>query len=155
LIQGVTIRQVGVDALPAIMPVMDRAFDPAFGEAWSLAQCQGMMALPGSFLLCAERGPDVTAFALCRSVMDEAELLLFAVDPKFQRQGIGQSLLDEVILECQYRDIGRLHLEVRSDNPALRIYTSNGFARVGMRANYYRRPSGQMADAITLAKNLR
>jgi ribosomal-protein-alanine N-acetyltransferase len=37
-----------------IMPVMDSAFDPAFGEAWTAAQCLSTLAMPDSVLFCAQ-----------------------------------------------------------------------------------------------------
>lgn len=152
--EAATIIVASADQLENIMPVMLRAFDPAYGEAWSIAQCRGIMALPGSFLVVAEHRDQMIGFALCRSVLDEAELLLFAVDPDFQRHGIGRAILAGVFTECQLRSVLRLHLEMRADNPALRIYTSLGFSGVGMRPNYYRRSNGNLADAVTLVKNL-
>ena len=152
--EKITVTISGADDLENIMPVMQRAFDPVYGEAWTVAQCRGIMVLPGSFLLIAKHCDQIIGFALCRSVLDEAELLLFAVDPDFQHHGVGQDILSKVFVECELRGVLRVYLEMRSDNPAVRIYTISGFSRVGIRPDYYRKSNGNLADAVTMSKNL-
>ncbi|OYU74241.1 MAG: ribosomal-protein-alanine acetyltransferase, partial [Alphaproteobacteria bacterium PA3] len=53
-----------------IMPVMDAAFDPAFGEAWNSGQCLGMLSITGSELLVARRENAIVGFALSRTVFE-------------------------------------------------------------------------------------
>jgi ribosomal-protein-alanine N-acetyltransferase len=56
-------------------------------------------------------------------------------------------LLDELL---GYADGGVVYLEVRTDNePAIALYLSAGFARIGLRRRYYR-VSG--ADAYTMRR---
>ena len=143
-------RATAVD-LPAIMPVMTRAFSPQFGEAWSEAQCLGILALPGSHLIAARDGASVTGFALSRVVLDEAELMLLAVDPAAQRAGLGRMLLDAIVREARAADAIRLSLEVRSGNPAIALYLTAGFTQVGSRPAYYRGINGERFDALTFS----
>ena len=131
-------RDVGlVDAL------MTAAFDPRFGEAWTRNQCLGVR-LTLAYVDAAPAG-----FTMVRSVVDEAELLLLAVDPAFRRRGIGRALLRGVIAEAQMTGIADLHLEVRENNEAVRLYVEQGFAKVGERRHYYRGKTGQAFDAHT------
>jgi ribosomal-protein-alanine N-acetyltransferase len=77
----------------------------------------------------------------------EAEIHTLAVDPAYQRQGIGRALL-RALLErmCD----ATVFLEVRTDNEAaIQLYRSEGFEVIGMRRGYYR-PSG--ADAFTMCR---
>jgi GNAT superfamily N-acetyltransferase len=65
-------------------------------------------------------------------VQDDAHrflpLLAFVVtDPEYQRQGLGQRLIQETIPRLDAAGIHELHLAVRSDNPALRLYRRLGF----------------------------
>ena len=39
--------------LGEVMQVMGEAFDPLYGEAWTEAQCAGIMGMPGTWLLVA------------------------------------------------------------------------------------------------------
>jgi [ribosomal protein S18]-alanine N-acetyltransferase len=143
------------DSIAQIMPVMAEAFDPAHGEAWTASQCAGVLSLPGSFLLIARHQDMVTGFALLRYVLDEAELLLLAVTPAEQRNGIGSALLGQAASFLRQNSVRRLHVEVRDDNLALRFYTKSGFAKVGRRRDYYRGRAGKRTDAVTLSLLLR
>ena len=137
--------------LDEVMSVMTRAFDPRNGEAWTAAQCAGALSLPGSILLIARRKGRALGFALARSVADEAELLLIAVRPDGQRSGAGRELVRKIVSHYSKNGIKRIHLEVRTDNPAIAFYDCLGFVQCGLRRNYYRRSDGQFTDAATLS----
>ncbi|BCI51940.1 ribosomal-protein-alanine acetyltransferase [Mycolicibacterium litorale] len=78
----------------------------------------------------------------------EYEIHTIGVDPAYQGRGIGRRML-EMLLEVA--DDGVIFLEVRTDNePAIALYESVGFARVGLRKRYYR-ISG--ADAYTMRRD--
>ena len=149
---GIIISEGGMADLEAVMQVMGDSFDPAYGEAWTSAQCAGLMPMPGVWLSLARTGDDVIGFALGRIVLKEAELLLLAVRQDGQRKGIGRMLLDRFILVAASRDADRLHLEVRAGNPAMNLYLKAGFAEVGRRKNYYTGSDGQIYDALTLTR---
>lgn len=137
-----------------IMPVMQDAFDPIFGEAWTAEQCRGLLCLPGTTLRLAVRGTTVLGFALARYVLDEAELLLIATATDERRRGIGKLLLGSVIEWCQENTVKKVILEVRSGNGALELYTKLGFTQVGKRENYYRGLTNDRFDAFTLQLDL-
>lgn len=146
------LRQGSATDLAAVAPVMEAAFDPRHGEAWTSAQCLGMLALPGVWLTLAEAGDGVVVgFSLSRVTVDEAELLLIAVDPAHRRQGVGSALLRGVIADAQTRGAKRLHLEVRADNPAVALYRAYRFTKVGERREYYRGSDGRRRDAHSYA----
>ncbi|MFK3889299.1 ribosomal protein S18-alanine N-acetyltransferase [Sphingomonas sp. NPDC079357] len=142
-----------VDA-EAVDRIMLAAFDPRYGEAWTRSQCIGILAMPGVWLTLARVDDVVVGFALVRAIMDEAELLLIAVDPPARRSGVGAALLRGVIAECEGRGVAKLHLEVRANNPAVTLYSAHGFLPAGVRRNYYRGPGGQAFDAHTYARDL-
>ena len=78
----------------------------------------------------------------------EYEVHTIGVDPAYQGRGIGRRLLDELLA---FADGGAVYLEVRTDNePALALYDSAGFVRIGLRRRYYR-VSG--ADAYTMRRD--
>jgi [ribosomal protein S18]-alanine N-acetyltransferase len=148
---GFEIERTDANDLGAVMTVMEEAFDPQFGEAWTVTQCESILMLPGSWLMIARVGQDPAAFALVRSVANEAELLLIATRPCFQQRTIGRSMITHLISECKSSQINVLHLEVRADNPALSFYGHAGFIQVGTRKNYYHGAFGRKTDAITLS----
>lgn len=144
----------GLDGLAEAMPVMARAFEPQFGEAWTTSQCTGVLAMPGAQLLIA-RAPDPVGFALIRTVIDEAELMLLAVAPELREQGIGRALLQNSIDLVTASGVTSYFLEVRSDNPAIILYQNLGFSQVGVRRDYYRGLDGHHRDALTYRLSLR
>lgn len=146
----VGLRPGEADDLDEVMRIMGQAFHPSFGEAWTRSQCSGILPMAGVGLTLATDDSGPIGFALVRRVADEAELLLLAVDPVYQRRGIGRLLLEEFVASCRAAGAARLHLEVREGNPAVRMYRAAGFEPAGRRRNYYHGPKGESYDAITL-----
>jgi ribosomal-protein-alanine N-acetyltransferase len=146
----VRLRPGRLDDLDDVMRIMNGAFQPCFGEAWTRSQCAGILPMIGVGLTIAEGPYGAAGFSLARCIADEAELLLIAVDPGSQRSGVGQSLLDDFIETARDSGAARLHLEVREGNPAIAMYRAAGFEIAGRRRNYYRGPDGRTYDAVTL-----
>ncbi|HZG45567.1 MAG TPA: ribosomal protein S18-alanine N-acetyltransferase [Allosphingosinicella sp.] len=150
--QPLVLSEGGVADLPAVMTVMESAFEPRFGEAWTLSQCAGLLPLPGVWLTVARGDGEVLGFSLSRIVADEAELLLLAVKPQVQRSGVGKSLLSQFERSATGRGARRLHLEVRDGNHAVNLYQSSGFTLAGRRRRYYNGGDGQLYDALSLSR---
>lgn len=151
------IEDAGYEALDGVMLVMNRAFDPHNGEAWTRSQCAGILPMAGVSLVVArtaDEAGDVIGFSLQRTTLDEAELLLLAVDPEAQGQGVGRALMERFELDCAGAGARRLHLEVRESNPATNFYETKGFVLGGRRRGYYRGDEGDRIDALTYVKLL-
>lgn len=58
-------------------------------------------------------------------------LFAFEVAQHLRRRGIGGAVLNEVMNEARRRGRKQVFLEVRTDNPARRLYHRAGFRRVG------------------------
>ena len=140
----------GLD-IAAIMPVMNDAFDPEFGEAWTAAQCLSTLAMPGGQLLIAKSDGAIVGFALSRGVMDEEELLLIGALQSARRQGVGRQLIASLSQSCAELGRSMIFLEVRDSNNAYIFYTSMGFQAIGRRSGYYKSTDGNKHDSITMA----
>jgi ribosomal-protein-alanine N-acetyltransferase len=93
----------------------------------------------------------LAAFAVTQVVLDEATLFNIAVDPVWQRRGLGRQLLEHLIRELEARDVFTLWLEVRASNSAaIALYESLGFNEATVRRNYYPTKEGR-EDAIVMA----
>jgi len=149
------------DDIDKIMAIMADAFDPAYGEAWTRGQVESALLMPGcEYCLIGadgqtpgDEGPAI-GFAMLRHVLDEAELLLFAVSRPYRKQGIGSRLLRDVLIGARARGTTRMVLEMRQGNPAAHLYRAHGFTQIGSRPKYYKQPSGERIDAITMAADL-
>lgn len=142
------------DDIDRIMAVMEAAFDPAYGEAWTRRQVEDALLTGLCHYGLAEVEGTCAGFFLTRNAVDEEELLLLAVSPQFRRRGIGQLLIDRFKQEARQRRVTRLFLEMRRGNPAESLYIKNNFAAVGVRPNYYRTKQGERIDALTFTSIL-
>jgi len=135
-----------VDAVHAI----ERA---AFSDPWSRGSFVSLLSDPRVFFVVAAGADgEVAGYAVAFFVVDEAELANLATAPSVRRRGAGGLLLDAVIREAGQRGTRELFLEVRESNAAARaLYASRGFAEVGRRRGYYRRP---VEDALVLRLGL-
>jgi [ribosomal protein S18]-alanine N-acetyltransferase len=100
----------------------------------------------------AEEESIVVGFLVARRVVNEIEILNFAVSPEARGRGTGTMLLQEAL--AWGREFGAVQaiLEVRASNQAaLRFYERHDFLIVGRRARYYNEPP---EDALLLTAKL-
>lgn len=141
--------------LDPAMEVMNDAFDPAYGEAWSRMQTLSLILMPlihNQLVMANTNIP--AAFTLSRAVADEEELLLIAVHPNFRGLGLGHTLMSRLSAQSKTRGCSQIFLEVRENNGAVTLYRKSGFQKIGERKNYYTGNDGKKHNAMTLAKSL-
>jgi ribosomal-protein-alanine N-acetyltransferase len=149
---GVELASGGLADLPAVMTVMEAAFEARFGEAWTAPQCAGLLPMGGVWLTLARTDGAPVGFSMARMVAGEAELLLLAVHPGARGRGIGKSLVEHFLAAASARGAERFYLEVRDGNAALNLYNASGFQIVGRRRGYYSGRDGSNYDALTLSR---
>jgi [ribosomal protein S18]-alanine N-acetyltransferase len=116
------------------------------GDPWSPAAFLEALAA-GHLYLSAREGDSLIGYVGLARAGSEAELHTLAVDPAYQRRGIGRALLRAAL---DHAVGATVFLEVRTDNEsAIQLYRSEGFDVIGIRHGYYR-PSG--ADAFTMRR---
>jgi ribosomal-protein-alanine N-acetyltransferase len=126
--------------------VLDAATNP---HPWTAAQWQD--SLTQHLCLGLETDNKLAAFAVAMLLPDEAELLLIAVDPAYQAQGLGRTLLAALHVDLASRQCNRLFLEVRESNTRARhVYAAAGMSEIGRRKGYYPTAQGR-EDALLLA----
>ena len=69
---------------------------------------------------------------------ENADIINFYVEPKYQGNGFGTMLLDFAISLCEMCNVNSLSLEVREKNEkAIKLYLNKGFLFSHKRAGYY------------------
>lgn len=125
--------------------ILDAVFPKPWQELESSFQ-SSTKNLYGAFL-----EANLLGFIVISKVMDEAEILTFAVDPSYQGRGIGKRLLSYVICELKQAQITTLFLEVDITNIiAQNLYTTIGFKIIGKRKSYYPQANGCFNDGVIM-----
>lgn len=123
-----------------------------FRDPWSEKSVVSELDNSLSLWLVAVDGCRLAGYVGSQTVMDESDMMNLAVHPDYRRQGIARELVNALCDHLRQKGSLGLTLEVRASNaPAIALYESLGFARVGLRKNYYRNPK---EDAHILRKAL-
>jgi len=143
-----TIRIARPDDAAALYAI-ERA---AFPDPWREADFVDVMTAPGVAVWVAVAGHEVVGYIVSRQVGEEAEILNLAVAFDFRRQQLASTLLGHAVSVLERSGVIGIFLEVRSSNlEAKALYRKQGFALVGMRRRYYRKP---MEDALVLRRRV-
>lgn len=127
----------------------------AFAHPWSATEFERLLVDPSVVADGMVDGAAVQGFVLSRHAADEAEILTIVVEPAARQSGVGTKLLGCHIARLARMGIASLFLEVDEANePARALYRRLGFAPVGRRQAYYRKPDGSKANALILILNL-
>jgi ribosomal-protein-alanine N-acetyltransferase len=149
----VRIRNYADQDLAAVMGIQSRTPQAA---QWTQPEYAKLASDPGGLILVVELDhvspPAIAGFAAFHRVLDEAELRNMAVDPAYQRQGLGRELLAEGRRRLVEQGVRDIYLEVRASNiSAQRLYYSAGFGLRSRRTDYYSHPR---EDALVLSLDL-
>jgi ribosomal-protein-alanine N-acetyltransferase len=132
--------------------VMPMEVDLFGAEQWTAAMFWNELA-NGHHYVVAREGRDGPALGYAGLAVNSGEAWVqnIAVRRDQQRQGIGRTLLEELLAEAERRGARSVLLEVAVDNgPAQRLYARYGFVPVGVRRGYYQ-PSNK--DAVVMKRD--
>lgn len=119
-------------------------------DAWPLFDLFAVLTFPEVIRLKAESGSEMVGFVAgdLRSKSNIAWIATLAVNPNFQNQGIGSSLLHECEKKLSTKQI-RLCLRP-ANNPALKLYSRAGYEVIDLWKEYY----NDKGDAIVMEKRI-
>lgn len=119
---------------------------------WTLRNfADGLQAGYGAWVIC--RAGQVLGFCMTLFAPDVAHILVIAVHPQAQRQGLATRLLQHCEQQARDRGLPAVILEVRPSNlAALAFYQAHGFTRLSVRKGYYPAGHGQREDALVMQK---
>lgn len=123
------------------LPQLARIDRLAFAAPWQLARHELRQALR----LCSDAtvalaAGEVVAFQLCTRQDELAHLARLAVDPAYQRRGIGSALVARLLRQLRGRPVETISLNTQGNNaPAQGLYQRLGFARTGYDLEFWRK----------------
>jgi len=122
-----------------------------FPRGWSALELAELLA-EANMIALSEGEATIRGFILCRVVLDEAEILTFAVAAEHRGAGIGRALLDRAVSQAGKAGAASVFLEVSAGNDAaIGLYKHAGFTKGGVRRDYY----ADGSDAWVMEKTLR
>lgn len=143
----IILRKLHLDDAQALQDIHQLCFP----DAWSEDAFQTLLMQPLTIGWLALQQPLPIGFILARLIGEEAEVLTFAVLPRQQGKGVGESLLTTLLAHLQASKVKSLFLEVSILNhPAQHLYQKLGFTELTRRLNYF--PHLTDSTAIVLRK---
>lgn len=120
-----------------------------FPMPWSTAGFADTLPREDIIFLVAYEQDELLGYVGIYCTLDEGEITNVAVAPAARRRGIARALLTELKQQLACRNVARIVLEVRvSNEPAIRLYEQMGFSVLGVRKNFYEKPT---EDAYIMA----
>ena len=120
-----------------------------FSMPWSAAGFEDTLPREDVIFLVAYEQDELLGYVGIYCTLDEGEITNVAVAPAARRRGIARALLTELKRQLACRNVARIVLEVRvSNEPAIRLYEQLGFSVLGVRKNFYEKPT---EDAYIMA----
>tara|TARA_B100000965_G_scaffold70471_1_gene55641 strand:- start:442 stop:906 length:465 start_codon:yes stop_codon:yes gene_type:complete len=147
---NITIIQLGLLHLNSCLDLDQKSLK----GLWTKSQWEKELSHPKRICLGGIDLETQKLLGLCTAwiVMDELHITSIAVDPTYQRRGLGKSLISDLIKRSSSVQTNHIHLEVKETNaPAKAFYKSMGFKIQGNRPNFYKDGS----DAILFSKQIK
>jgi len=124
-----------------------------FSVPWSEKAFRDSIAMYHTIFLVAELEGEIAGYVGCYQSLEEAEITNVAVRKDLRKQGIARKLLQELIKIGTEQGAFAYTLEVRVSNAAaIRLYESLEFESVGIRKNFYEKPT---EDAVIMWRRWR
>ena len=149
----ITYREMIALDLPVIVSMEREVYRT---DAWSMGQFkEELAAVPRNrfYIVAQNEAHEIVGYAGAFSpdLGLDADVLTLTVAPKFRRQGVGRTMLDQLISWAKLRKAPAIFLEVREGNiEASPLYKSAGFEPISTRSNYY----SLGVDAVIMKKDL-
>jgi ribosomal-protein-alanine N-acetyltransferase len=146
----VLVRPLTVADLPTLVRLEGELFGAA---AWSPQGLADEIVGPGRWYVGVEQDGDLVGYAGLWFDGYDAQVMTLGTEERFQGRGLARLMLDNLLARAREVGAAVVLLEVRVDNePAIHLYESVGFERLGKRRAYYQ--PGNI-DAWTMRLDLR
>lgn len=127
------IEPAGLRDLPALARLQGRAFPPRL--AYTLPTLVMLRLIPWVRILLVRRNGVVAGCVIGDRVLEGGRVVNLAVDPTYQRQGIGRALLGAV--EAALRTPAMMLMVQVENAPARALYLSAGYTEDATLPHYY------------------
>lgn len=142
------IELMKLEDLAQVLEIENSCFEDAWSEKYFIDELNNNELCR---LFVEKRNDEIVAYGSMWLMFENCDIVKIAVKKEYQRQGLGQQMLNRLINEAKKSGCEFVHLEVRTSNvPAINLYAKNGFETVRTRNHYY--SNGD--DALDMIRNV-
>jgi [ribosomal protein S18]-alanine N-acetyltransferase len=144
--------------LAAIAAMSRNLIEHGLAWSWDEGRVERCLRNRDCVVLAARDRRRVVGFAIMEFYAVHAHLNLLAVQPGYQRQGVGRQLVEWLEASARTAGIFKVNLELRATNAgALKFYEKLGYRTTGRKAAYYdgREDALRMLHDLTITSTSR
>lgn len=138
-----------ISEIPTITPMTEEDISEiadlekmCFSKPWSAQSLKDELCNDTARFFVLKNDGKVLGYIGANNICDEVYITNVAVFPENRGRGYGKMLVSRLILQSQLENANFVTLEVRESNEkAIRLYESCGFKKVGVRKNFYSKPT--------------
>ncbi len=135
---SLTLRPMAAADVPRVGQIDMRAFGEGGWPATAFADELHNNRLARYFVLDPGEGRPLQGYLGCWALADALHIVTVAVDPTYQRRGLGEILVQQALDLAHKLGVDEVTLECRESNePALKLYRKYQFKQAGRRRRYY------------------
>lgn len=150
-VSNIRIGIAHADEAATIATMSRRLIEAGLAPSWDEARVLRCMRNRECVVLAARDRRRLVGFAIMDYYDEHAHLCLLAVQPGYQKTGIGRQLLEWLESSARTAGIFRVQLELRASNDAARLfYEKLGYRLCGQKHAYY----GGREDALKMSHDL-
>lgn len=143
----IKISKMNIDDLNKISPVLLTEFD----DFWNYNILKSELENENSKYIVAKNNDEIVGFAGIWISIDEAHVTNIVTKKDLRKNGIGSTLLEELINLSKNLNLVSITLEVNENNlDAIKLYEKFGFEKLGIRKKYYNNTD----NALIMTKKL-
>lgn len=143
----IKISKMNIDDLNKISPVLLTEFD----DFWNYNIFKSELENENSKYVVAKNNDEIVGFAGIWISIDEVHVTNIVTKKDLRKNGIGSTLLEELINLSKNLNLVSITLEVNENNlDAIKLYEKFGFEKLGIRKKYYNNTD----NALIMTKKL-
>jgi ribosomal protein S18 acetylase RimI-like enzyme len=136
---AIQLRLARVQDARAMAQMSRDLIETGLGWTYDATKIARLITNPDTLTLAACDSLGLAGFAVMQFGDERAHLVLLAVRPRHQRQGVARRMLSWLLHSARTAGIAELSLELRAGNAGARaFYRAMGFSDAGLLPGYYR-----------------
>lgn len=133
----IEIKEMQFDDLEGVMEIENANFS----KPWTETGFFTFLIRDDTLFLVAAEEDRILGYCGIVMAQEEGDITNVSVAKNVQNMGIGQRLMEELLIRTKEKGIQKIFLEVRESNQqAIHVYEKIGFKQISIRKNYYESP---------------